>query len=127
MTYTPGHHDVHERQLRKAKPPPLIRAVFGRGAVSNVGILLVAAGRLAFLQTEILRGILLGAPEAQGLGAAGRAGHFVKDAAAGGIVGGGLGCFAYFLCHARHCSFFEKQSAQVVEKEEGRRKNPFAL
>lgn len=119
LTYTPGDHDVHERQLSKAKPPPLIRPVFDRGAVLDIGTLLVAAGRLALLQTKVLRRILLGAPEAQGLGAAGRVGHFVEGAAAGGIVGehvGGLGCLAGFLCDAVHCSFLKLFSK--IEKKQ---------
>jgi hypothetical protein len=124
LTYTPGDHNVHERQLGKAKPPPLIRPVLGRGAILNVGTLLVAAGRLALLQTEVLRGIFLGAPEAQGLGAAGRVGHFVEDAAAGGVFGGhfgGLGCSAGFLCDAVHCSFLK------IFPKIKRRNNSFAL
>lgn len=123
LTYTPRHHDIHERQLSKAKPPPLIRPILGRRAILDVGILLIAAGRLALLQTEVLRGILLGAPETQGLGATGRVGQFVEDTAAGGIDGahvGGLGSFAGFLCDAVHCSFL-----RIFSKMEN--KNPFAL
>lgn len=107
LAYTPGNHNVHERQLSEAKPPPLIRPVLGRGAILDVGTLFVAAGCLTLLKTKVLGGIFLGTPETKGLGAAGRVGHFVEDAAAGGFVGshvGGLDSFACFLCDARHCS-----------------------
>lgn len=36
-TYTPRHHNIHQRQLQQAKPPPLIRAIHNRGAWRSLG------------------------------------------------------------------------------------------
>lgn len=88
-TYSPRDHNVHERELDEAKPPPLIRAVLSRRAILDIRIPLVAAEGIALLEAEFLRRVFLGAPEAQGISAAGRVGQLMEDAAARGFDGVG--------------------------------------